>query len=652
MATISSSKTTTINGAGSFILKAEFSSNQDENSSINNTSKVTAKATLSGNTGGFAFGSTQGTLKIYFHDNKSDSDVLVNSLNIGTCNKGESKSVSGTINVKHKDDGTLSGYAKAVWTKTGSSNYVPSSGSISTDTKTFNTIDVSDMLTLSNDEVELGKSVTITVNREIPYTYKLSYIVNDEEKYITFLWLTEDNTTFVPELSIANKFPNSDNGLIYIKCYQYRQTSSSDRTLISTKTKSLKVLIPSSIKPSISATLLEANPIMLEKNWGVFVKGKTQLRGNISALGDYNSTIKNYNVDNIEGKKYNTSQFTSDILNTVGTKEVNISVTDSRNRTASLKKSYTVLDYEDPKIEVAECQRCMSDGTVSNEGTYLKYSFKASISSVDNKNNIQKYEIGYKEKSASTYTYKIISNSGYSLDKKNIILSGVTLSNIKQYDIVFKVSDSFNNPTTIIKSLGTIDDLMNFNASGKSMAIGKISEATVNETKLEVALDTEFVKPVKIGNKNVSTYAMENNKAQLYNNGTKVYPVVDIKYNNKTLEQILDSLFFQKGETFTASDMISSGFLTSSNKDVYFNIVLPKRLDNISTITVVKLEARARCNNSYILGSGSAFKDIKNATIEKVSENQLTIFYSSSTSLGGTNNSAIGVMFNISLKFN
>ena len=44
--------------------------------------------------------------------------------------KSASASATGTVDVGHLSDGTLNAYAKAVWTKSGSVQYVPSSNNV------------------------------------------------------------------------------------------------------------------------------------------------------------------------------------------------------------------------------------------------------------------------------------------------------------------------------------------------------------------------------------------------------------------------------------------------------------------------------------------------------------------------------------------
>lgn len=121
-----------------YTLTAEFIENSTEVSS--NVSSITCKATLSvDNTSSFA--ANGGTLYIYWYDNNEYSNgLLISSLQINSLNASSSKYIDGTRNITHKSDGTLDGYAKAVWTKTGSNNAVPVSGNVSTSNTSLTTI--------------------------------------------------------------------------------------------------------------------------------------------------------------------------------------------------------------------------------------------------------------------------------------------------------------------------------------------------------------------------------------------------------------------------------------------------------------------------------------------------------------------------------
>ena len=115
--------------------------NENSTSTENNTSSMTISATLTPN-GQYWSSRYDSTLEVYWHDNRTNVDTLAKSITFaGLSGFGDVKTASITFDVLHKDDGTLSGYAKAVFTKgsTTSSN-APASGDVSTSNTTLTSI--------------------------------------------------------------------------------------------------------------------------------------------------------------------------------------------------------------------------------------------------------------------------------------------------------------------------------------------------------------------------------------------------------------------------------------------------------------------------------------------------------------------------------
>jgi len=101
-------------------------------STSNNTSTISCTATLKSHDIGFSGGG--GTLEIKWRDNNETSEyVTVASKNVSSIAINKSTSISGTITVPHKSDGTLRGFARAVWTKTVTNAYAPNTDYVSTD---------------------------------------------------------------------------------------------------------------------------------------------------------------------------------------------------------------------------------------------------------------------------------------------------------------------------------------------------------------------------------------------------------------------------------------------------------------------------------------------------------------------------------------
>ncbi|MCI9087547.1 MAG: hypothetical protein HFJ32_03200 [Clostridia bacterium] len=367
------------------------------------------------------------------------------------------------------------------------SNYYPN-GTISK-TISLTTIPRATTPTLSATSIAMGSSVTITTNRASSnFTHTITYTFGATTGTIASSVGT--SVPWVVPISLANQLPNTDSGTCTITCQTYNGS-----TLIGTKTVNLTLTVPSSVVPEISSIVIsEAGSTPID--WGVYVQNKSKLKVVTTARGSYSSTIQSYKITGIDGNTYTSSNFTSSTLTQSGGKTVTVTVTDSRGRTATKTAAYTCIAYSNPTISKVTATRCNSDGTANEEGTYLKYTFKGAISSVNDKNT-HVYKIGYKLTTASTYTYVTIPNDAYSIDKEDMVLSNVTFSENNSYHIQFYIGDYFTN-STIIKNVATGFTLMDFNSSGKSIAIGKVSEASNNQEMLEVAISTVFDKNVTL----------------------------------------------------------------------------------------------------------------------------------------------------------
>lgn len=396
------------------------------------------------------------------------------SYNLSSDGYKEVLSVTPNKAISHNADGTKS--IVIAFSFDGKlSSYYPV-GSISK-TVTLPTIPRASTPTLSASSIAMGSSLTITTNRaSTSFTHTLTYSFGSASG--TIASSVGASTTWTPPIDLANQIPSATSGKCTITCKTYNGS-----TLIGTKTVTVELKVPDSVVPSISSIALsEAGST--PSSWGCYVQNKSKLKVVTTASGSYSSTIKSYKITGIDSTTYSSSSFTSNILTSSGTKTITATVTDSRGRTATKTTTYTCVAYSNPSISNTSVTRCNSDGTDNEEGTYVKYTFKASVSSVNSKNGYE-FKIGYKKSSDSSYTYVTIANDGYSLDKSNVVLSDVTFSENSSYDFQFKVNDYFTS-TTATQALGTGFTLMDFNSSGKGMAIGKASEKDV----FEVALDT------------------------------------------------------------------------------------------------------------------------------------------------------------------
>lgn len=119
------------------------------------------------------------------------------------------------------------------------------------------------------------------------------------------------------------------------------------------------------------------------------------------------------------------------------------------------------------------------------------------------------------------------------------------------------------------------------------------------------------------------------------------------------ISDIANGLYYKDGDTYTATSVILNGFMTTGNTAAQVTVTLPKMLDNISSITINSYSAIGRCNNAYIIGTATTYANITNNTTARISSpNTITLTYVASSSMGGTNNTAVSIIANLSLTFN
>lgn len=340
----------------------------------------------------------------------------------------------------------------------------------------------------SCNNVTLGNKVAINTNRKSDtFTHTITVSVGGNVKD-TFNNVGA-SVDWTPTISkYASLSPSSSSMSAVITCATYNNGTQ----IGSPKTCTTVLYVPDNneTKPTVSISYVEADSMMKSKNWGIFVQSKSKLAVTLTGAGKYGASVSNYNAT-VNGETKGSSSFTTNYLNSSGNQTINATVKDSRGFTSNNSSStYNVVPYSNPTITTATALRTDADGNENDEGTYLKYTFIASVSSVSNKNSAV-YKIGYKKTTDNYYTYVTIADSGYSLSKENQILDGVTLDTSSSYDIIFEVIDAFTN-TTIGRPITSGFDLLNFNANGKAMAIGKVSEAGANEKLLEIELPTKY----------------------------------------------------------------------------------------------------------------------------------------------------------------
>ncbi len=313
---------------------------------------------------------------------------------------------------------------------------------------------------LSASSVNMGSSVTITTTAtNSAYRHTLRYAFGNASG--TIASNVASSHSWTPPLDLAKQIPSTTVGYGTIYCDTY-----SGSTLLGTKSVSIVLYVPSSIKPS--AGTLSAAINSDTSGTGKYVKGMCKAKITLSgSSGSYGSSISSYSITG-GGYNVNSTSLTTDTLTTSGTITFTASVTDSRGRTSnSVTCSITVLNYTKPSVSSCKVYRCDSSGNAANAGTYFAVECTASYSSGISGNTLT-ISAKYKKSSDSSYGSATSCTSG---SKK--VIAG-SLSTSSTYDVQITVSDKYNS-VTLNYSLPTKSTLLSF-IKNTGAAIGKVAE--------------------------------------------------------------------------------------------------------------------------------------------------------------------------------
>ena len=333
-----------------------------------------------------------------------------------------------------------------------------------------------------------GSSVTVNISRASDsFTHTVIYGRPDGNQFVVGENIGT-SCTFTPALSDCNYVPNSTSGSAKIIVNTY-----SGSTYIGSSSKSFTLNVPSNVVPTINSVSLSEAVSGIFAQFGGYVQGKSKITGSVSANGAYSSTIKSYSIS-INGANYTSGNFTTDFLWASGTNSCVVKVTDSRNRTTNKTVTFSVTAYESPKINSFTVSRCNSDGTANDEGNCAKCVISATISSVNNKNT-KSFQIKYKKISETEWNVFDLDNTSYTISTTQIIQNIDTES---EYNFKAAASDFFSF-AEYSHNLSTAYTLMDFNESGKGLAIGKVS----TDNAFEINMDTKLTGNLTINNKTI-----------------------------------------------------------------------------------------------------------------------------------------------------
>ena len=329
---------------------------------------------------------------------------------------------------------------------------------------------------VSASNVAMGSATTIAISRaSSSFTHTLTYAFGSATGTIATK-TTATSVSWTPPVSLASQIPKAVTGTCTITCTTYNGSTS-----IGSKTCTLTLTVPTTVKPTISSLTATRVDGDVPSTWEIYVQTKSKATLTINgAAGSYGSTISSYSITG-GGYTSTASSFTTGFLNTSGTITFTATVTDSRGRvSAAATVSISVAAYSPPSFASYLSQRCLSNGTANEDGTYIRGMVSYSYASCSSKNTITRATY-YKKASETAWTNASAAFSSGTA----FTFGGGKISTETSYDIKYTLTDAFTT-IAIQDIVSTAAVVMDFKKGGKGVAVGKVSEV---DNAFEVAED-------------------------------------------------------------------------------------------------------------------------------------------------------------------
>lgn len=328
------------------------------------------------------------------------------------------------------------------------------------------------------DDGDLGSAVHFTIDRgSDAFLHDLTYAFNGTAGTIATGIATA--LTWTPPLSMAAAIPDKSVQECLVTC-----TTKYNGTVIGSHTNRIRLHVPVNVVPVITEAVL-SDPNGYPATHQSYIQNKSCVTVTTKAAGVYGSAVVSVQVS-LNGKTYTGNTVTSDVLTASGSLPVNITVTDSRARTASLQKTIQVLPYAPPQINSSFLWRCTQDGTDADDGNYCLVKWVDTVH--PDWHSSRSVQLSYKKAAEGDAAYKAYTGSftqQTSAVQTTVLTDPIPMSSDDAYTIRITVSDALDTAVRIL-TLSTGYTVMDIDGSGKKIAFGKVADTD----GLEIALPT------------------------------------------------------------------------------------------------------------------------------------------------------------------
>ena len=373
--------------------------------------------------------------------------------------------------VPHNPDGSKTLYASASFNTRVVGTLTASNSA------TLTTIPRASSPTTSKEIVTFGESFDIYTHRKsTAFTHDVYVGVNNDINSLTKIAdKIPTDTTWTLPVDWKNKFPDSSVKLL-VRVYTFNGNTNLgriDAPLVAIKPSS--DMLP-------SATIEDKDETECYKKYGGYVKHQSKMKIAVKPEYRYRATKKDERLK-INGELPSVDE--SSLTPQKDKITIEATITDSRDSTITVTKELQIIDWHAPVLTGVKVERCKANGESDAAGNYVNIKYNATVASVNSKNG-------------KTIEYEITRQGSYDGTQEADELERYKMSGSKvlpchgdySWEIKVTLRDDFET-TEYTMLVGTAFTLVDYNQSGRGMAIGKVAE---QPDLFEIDIPTKFNK--------------------------------------------------------------------------------------------------------------------------------------------------------------
>lgn len=524
-------------------------------------------------------------------------------------------SVSGSIVVDHNGNGS-----KQITVSMSTAIYVGTISSYS-DTWTLDNIPRQATITSSPDFTDLQNPV-------IYYSNPAGTAVDSLMACISFTGAVDDiayrdisktDTSYTFPLTDAernllrNNTPNGSRDVIF-----FVRTYIGGNRYLSTDTKKFTVVETEDTKPSVSMTASLDNGSLPSKFSGLCIQGKSKFNVNLSAEGKYSAGITSLYAT-VDGKTYNSTPFTTDVIQNSG--NIVGYAKDTRGFTRTVSEPINVVPYSKPWVIPIEsensilCYRSDGNGKRVGNSTSLWIKAKRSYYSVSGKNQCAlqwRSKLATEQWNDTRHPWNnLLPKSNTSTNNYDALISNTVFDLKTSYTVQIGVFDDVGENDIKTFDIPTQDVALHLGKGGKNVSVGTYCDYSKPYTFYS-DWDAYFDKDVYFSGNKLSEFFIER--------GTKVINGITWTYRKYSSGDVMcEAVLKMEGCTditaFTGQDYsykaltfpfefdgmpnINLTGISTAGKDVYGNIAYSVR-DYTSTGFNIQQTCKASVKEAWV----------------------------------------------------